>query len=149
MNITKSFTLEEMTVSQEAARSGLKNVPNYEQIESLILLCENVLQPLRDRVKKPIVVSSGFRSTSVNRRIGGAGSSQHCKGQAADFTIPGMSIADTIELIRTMGLPVDQCIDEFSAWVHVSHCPRPRMQFLKARRVGGKTQYKQLKGATP
>lgn len=144
VNLSKNFTLAELTVSQEAARSGLKNTPNAEQIESLRLLCENVLQPLRDRAKKPIIISSGFRSATVNRRIGGASKSQHCKGQAADLTIHGMSIADTVTLIRKMGLPVDQVIDEFSAWCHVSFGPRNRKQFLKARLVGGKTQYQPL-----
>lgn len=144
MNLTKNFTLAEMTVSQEAARSGLKNIPNDEQIANLKVLCENVLQPLRDRVRKPIVVSSGFRSVSVNRRIGGSKSSQHTKGQAADFTIPGMMIADVVALIRKIGLPVDQCIDEFGQWVHVSYGPRHRRQYLKARREGGKTVYKQF-----
>jgi zinc D-Ala-D-Ala carboxypeptidase len=144
MNLSKNFTLDELTVSQEAARSGLKNIPNADQTESLRLLCENILQPLRDRARKPLVVSSGFRSVSVNRRIGGSATSQHCKGQAADFTIPGLSVADTVELIRKMGLPVDQCIEEFGRWVHVSYGPRHRKQFLKARRVGGKTQYQPL-----
>jgi uncharacterized protein YcbK (DUF882 family) len=144
LNLSKNFTLAELTVSQEAARSGLLNKPDKDQIESLRLLCENVLQPLRDRVRKPIVVSSGFRSVTINRRIGGAPTSQHCKGQAADFTIPGMAIADTVELIRKMGLPVDQCIDEFGAWVHVSYGPRHRKQFLKARYVGGKTVFQPL-----
>jgi uncharacterized protein YcbK (DUF882 family) len=144
MNLSKNFTLAELTVSQEAARSGLKNTPSVKQIESLRLLCENVLQPLRDRAKKPVVVSSGFRSVTVNRRIGGSATSQHCKGQAADFSIPGMSISDTVALIKKIGLPVDQCIDEFGAWVHVSFSPRNRRQFLKARHVGGKTQFQPL-----
>lgn len=144
MNLSKNFTLAELTVSQEAARSGLKNIPTTEQIAALRLLCENVLQPLRDRVKKPIVVSSGFRSVTLNRRIGGSATSQHCKGQAADFSIPGMSIADTVALIRKMGLPADQVIDEFGAWVHVSYGPRRRQQFLKARYIGGRTVYQPL-----
>jgi uncharacterized protein YcbK (DUF882 family) len=141
MNLSKNFTLAELTISQEAARSGLKNQPNADQIESLSLLCENVLQPLRDRVKKPLVVSSGFRSVTINRRIGGSDSSQHCKGQAVDFTIPGMTVADTVALIRKMNLPFDQLIEEFGQWVHVSYGPRNRKQVLKARHVGGKTVY--------
>jgi uncharacterized protein YcbK (DUF882 family) len=144
MNLTKNFTLDELTVSQEAARSGIKNKPNGTQIESLRILCENVLQPLRDRVKRPVVVSSGFRSITINRRIGGAATSQHCKGQAADFTIPGMSIADIVALIKKMDLPVDQCIDEFGAWVHVSYGPRHRKQFLKVRYIGGKPSYQSI-----
>lgn len=146
MNLTKHFTLAEMTVSQEATRSGLKNKPDELQLESLILLCENVLEPLRERTRKPVIVSSGFRSASVNRRIGGSTRSQHCRGEAADFTIPGMPVADVVALIRKMGLPFDQLIDEFGAWVHVSHSRlnTQRGQVLKARRVGGKTVYKPI-----
>jgi hypothetical protein len=144
INLTKNFTLSEMTVSQEAARSGLKNTPNAEQIESLRLLCENILQPLRDRTRKPVVVSSGYRSVSVNRRIGGSPASQHCKGQAADFTIPGMPVAEIVLLIRRMGLPYDQLLDEFSAWVHVSYSQRHRRQTLMARTKGGKTEYREI-----
>ena len=143
MNLSKNFTLAEMTVSQEAARSGLRNAPDSLQTESLRLLCENVLQPLRERVRRPVVVSSGFRSTSVNRRIGGSARSQHCRGEAADFTVPGLSTVEVVELVRAMKLPVDQCIEEFGAWVHVSHSRtgRQRGQFLIARLVGGATVY--------
>lgn len=146
MRLTKHFTLDEMTASQEATRSGLKNKPDELQLESLILLCENILEPLRERTRKPVVVSSGFRSASVNRRIGGSARSQHCRGEAADFTIPGMPVADVVALIRKMGLPFDQLIDEFGAWVHVSHSRlnTQRGQVLKARRVGGKTVYKSI-----
>jgi len=146
MTLSKNFSLAEMTVSQEAARSGLKNTPDPLQTESLRQLCQNVLQPLRDRVRKPIVVNSGFRSPSVNRRIGGSAKSQHCRGEAADILIPGIKIPDLVILIRKLGLPVDQCIEEFGAWVHVSHSRNgpQRGQYLKARLVGGKTVYSPL-----
>lgn len=144
MTLSEHFTLTEMTVSQEAARSGLKNAPDALQIESLRHLCKNVLEPLRERVKRPVVVSSGFRSATVNRRIGGSARSQHCRGEAADFTIPGMSVEDVVALIRAMNLPFDQLIDEFGAWVHVSHSRtgKQRGQVMTARRVGGKTEYR-------
>ena len=142
--MTPHFTLEELTVSQEAIRSGVRNAPDAPQTEALQLLCENVLEPLRARVKRPIVVSSGFRSTTINRRIGGSSRSQHCMGEAVDFSIPGMSVAEIVLLIRRMQLPYDQLIDEFSAWVHVSHKRNgsQRHQVMTARRVGGKTEYR-------
>lgn len=144
MTLSEHFTLTEMTVSQEAARSGLKNAPDALQIESLRHLCKNVLEPLRVRVKRPVVVSSGFRSATINRRIGGSARSQHCRGEAADFTIPGMSVGDVVALIRAMKLPFDQLIDEFGAWVHVSHSRtgKQRGQVMTARHVGGKTEYR-------
>lgn len=146
MTLSEHFSLSEMTVSQEAARSGLKNAPDPLQIESLRQLCQNVLEPLRARVRKPIVINSGFRSPTINRRIGGSARSQHCRGEAADIIIPGMKIPDVVALIRKMGLPVDQCIEEFGAWVHVSHSRNgpQRGQYLRARLVGGKTVYSPL-----
>lgn len=144
--LSNNFTLDELTVSQEAARSGLKNAPDALQIESLKSLCEHILQPLRERVKRPVVVSSGFRSTTINRRIGGSPRSQHCRGEAADFTVPGMSTREVVDLIRAMRLPVDQCIEEFGAWVHVSfsRTGKQRGQYLQARRIGGKTVYSEI-----
>lgn len=141
MDLSKNFTLEEMTISQEAARSGIKNIPDNDKIENLRLLCENILQPLRDSLRKPIVVNSGFRSVTINRRIGGSQSSQHCKGQAADIVVSGMTPVELMQKIRRLNLPVDQCIEEFGQWVHVSYGPRNRREYLKARIIGGKTVY--------
>ena len=144
MNLTKHFTLEEMCISQEASRSGLKNVPDATQRENLRLLCDNILEPLRERIRKPVIVTSGFRSKTINTRIGGSRNSQHCQGQAADIHVNGMPVAEIVLLIRRMGLPYDQLIDEFSAWVHVSYSPRHRRQTLMARTKGGKTEYREI-----
>lgn len=146
MNLSEHFTLEEFTVSQEAVRSGLKNAPDARQTEALGLLCVNLLEPLRERVKRPIVVSSGFRSTSVNRRVGGSERSQHCKGEAADIMVPGMDTADVVDLIRALRLPFDQLIDEFGRWVHVSHSLRSgqRGEVLLATRASGATHYRRI-----
>jgi hypothetical protein len=148
MNLSKNFPLEEMIHSQDAVRAGLKNFPNAAQIESLTALCVNVLEPLRERVKKPIIVSSGFRSVTINRRIGGSKTSQHTKGEAADFRINGMTTSDIVKLIIKMGLPFDQVIEEFGSWVHVSHkkVGPQRGQALRARRIAGKTVYQPFEG---
>lgn len=145
MQLSEHFTLDEMTVSQEASRSGLKNAPDDRQTEALGLLCVNLLEPLRARVKRPIVVSSGFRSKSVNTRVGGSAASQHCRGEAADILVPGMDTADVVDLIRAMRLPFDQLIDEFSRWVHVSHSSAGnRGEVLMAWRRGGQTHYRRV-----
>lgn len=146
MNLSEHFTLEELTASQEAARSALRNEPNDVQVEALRALCERVLEPLRARVKRPIVVSSGYRSKSLNTRIGGSPGSQHCKGEAADIIVPGMEVADVVGLIRAMRLPFDQVIDEFASWVHVSHSVADgnRGEVLMAWRRGGQTQYRRV-----
>lgn len=147
MILSPHFAMEEFTTSQEAVRAGLKNTPNEAQIDALRRLCVNVLEPLRARLKKPIVVSSGYRSISVNRIVGGSDRSQHTRGEAADIIVPGVPVADVIAIIRKLKLPVDQCIDEFSRWVHVSHAAsgKQRGEYLKARRQpGGRTHYSML-----
>lgn len=144
MNLSPHFTLEELTISQAAARSGSRNVPTAPQVESLTHLCMNVLEPLRGRVMGPIIVSSGFRSVSVNRRIGGSAKSQHCKGEAVDFTINGRTPDEIVKLMVSMKLPYDQLISEFGKWVHVSYSPRHRRQVLRARRLGGEVVYSKI-----
>jgi len=142
--LTKNFSLEEFTVSQEAVRGGLRNQPDAVQTDAIRNLCLSVLEPLRSRVKRPIVISSGFRSKSLNTRIGGAATSQHCRGEAADIMVPGVATADLVDIMRSMRLPFDQLIDEFGRWVHVSHTSGNRGEVLVASRRGGKTQYRRI-----
>jgi hypothetical protein len=126
--LTKNFSLEEMTVT----KSNLKNEPTAEQIHYLTLLCENVLQPLRNIYGKSIKVNSGFRSDDVNKAIGGVATSQHCKGQAADITAG--SPEENEKLFNILASrPFDQLINEHNfTWVHVSFVPNGnRNQKLK------------------
>ena len=86
MRITPHFTLDEMTVSQLAAREGLDNNPPAEARANLQLLC-NALEQVRALFGAPVIVSSGYRSPAVNQRIGGTLTSKHLQGLAADFTV--------------------------------------------------------------
>jgi zinc D-Ala-D-Ala carboxypeptidase len=130
MNLTPHFTLQEMTVSQTAVRMGINNTPNARQITNLTRLCENILEPFRAMVGKPINISSGFRNPTVNSLVGGSSTSQHMKGEATDFTVEGLTVQQLFDLIRTSALPYDQLIQEFDSWVHVSFGPRNRRQSL-------------------
>lgn len=142
MNLGKHFTLEEMTRSQAAARRGLDNSPNNKQLDSMKALVRNVLDPLREALGRPVNINSGFRSEAVNKAVGGAPSSQHRFGEAADITVPGMTVEQLVARIRALKLPFDQLIDEFGSWVHVSYGPRQRRQVLRARRAtNGQTTY--------
>jgi zinc D-Ala-D-Ala carboxypeptidase len=144
--LTSNFSLDELLVSQTAARLGLDNTPSPEVVEELRRLCQLVLQPLRDAAQRPIVISSGYRARKVNKAVGGARLSAHLYGRAADFTIPGETPRATCERIVALGLPFDQVIQEFDRWVHVAIAPAggaPRRQVLTARRVGGGTIYEQ------
>lgn len=144
MNLSPHFTLAEMTVSQAAARKGIPNVPNAEQTKALKLLCEKVLEPVRLHFDKPVVVSSGFRAPRVNVAVGGSATSAHCRGEAADFTIPGESNLAVCQWIER-NLNYDQLIFEYgkSGWIHVGYSPRMRNQTLSAVKRGGKTVYLQ------
>jgi len=126
MNLTPHFTLDEMLKSQTALRMGLDNSPEPDQLENMLALCENVLEPVRIHWAKPVVINSGFRALPLNRAIGSKDSSQHAKGEAADIEIPGI---DNLVLYYWIAeeLDFDQLILEFyngepsSGWVHVSY----------------------------
>lgn len=121
MRLSKHFTLAEMTRSQTASRRGLDNTPPPKAIAALRALCENVLEPIRTHFARPVIVTSGYRAPAVNKAVGGSASSQHCKGEAADFTVPGVSNLDLCQWIMR-NLKYDQLIYEFGegGWVHVS-----------------------------
>ena len=148
MNLSKSFTLNELTKSQEAIRLGIDNTPNEEHILNLKLLCENVLQPIRDFYGLPVSISSGYRSPELCEAIGSSRTSQHARGQAADFEIfgvPNKQVADFI----VKNLDYDQCILEFwnenepnSGWVHCSfNKDNNRKQYLQAQKLNGRVVY--------
>lgn len=155
MNLSKNFTLQELCKSQTAIRKGLRNVPNEDQVENLRILCERVLQPVRDHFGKVVTITSGYRDIVLNRMIGGSDNSQHILGMAADIEIFGIPTHEVSDWIR-QNLMFDQLILEFytpgeknSGWTHVSYNPsinQNRKQYLAALRIDGKTQYKPISG---
>lgn len=74
--LTEHFTLEEMVFSQMATRMNIDNNPSEKEVDALRLLCQKILEPLRSKLATPIYVSSGFRSPTLNRAIGGSPTSQ-------------------------------------------------------------------------
>lgn len=146
--LTKNFTLSEMTKSETALRNDLDNTPGEAEIASLKVLCEKVLQPIRDHYGKGVKVSSGYRAPAVNAAVGGSKVSDHCKGQAADIEIPGVPNHELAEWIKG-NLDYTQLILEFytrgipdSGWVHVSYDPANlKKQDLTAVKENGKTVY--------
>jgi len=148
MKLSENFTLDELTKSQEAIRLGIPNEPNDEHITNLILLCKNILQPIRNYFKIPVSISSGYRSPELCEAIGSSRTSQHARGEAADFEIFGIHNKEVSDWI-VQNLDYDQCILEFwnpndpnSGWVHCSYNDlRNRKQYLKADKIGGKIVY--------
>ena len=150
MKLSNNFSLKEMTASQTADRHGITNNPSEDHMDNLKKLCENILQPVRDHYATPVTVSSGFRSEELCEAIGSSKTSQHAKGQAADFEIFGTPNAELAKWIIE-NLDYDQLILEFhnpeepnSGWIHCSYkSPSDnRKSTLRAfRNDQGKTQY--------
>jgi hypothetical protein len=148
MNLSANFTLKELTKSDTATRLGIDNTPDDATIENLKLLCEMVLQPVREHFGKSVTVNSGYRSPESNAVVGGSKTSDHCKGQAADIEIDGLPNPELAQWIMD-NLDYTQLILEFytqgqpnSGWVHVSYDPNNlKKQELTAVKVAGKTTY--------
>ena len=128
--LSANFTLEELCKSQIAERKGIDNMPREPAdatiIENLTRVCDRILQPVRDHFGVPFTPSSGYRSLALNRAIGSKDTSQHIKGEAVDFEVPGIANADLAMWISD-NLEFDQLILEFytpgkpeSGWVHCS-----------------------------
>lgn len=126
--ISKNFTLNELIYSDTAKRLNLNNMPNESEYNNMCYLVNHILQPLRDKLNKPIIVNSCYRGKELNKAVKGVSTSQHCEGKAADIEIKGMSNYDLACYIRD-NFEFDQLILEFannlqndpnSGWVHVS-----------------------------
>jgi hypothetical protein len=79
----------------------------------------------------PLEISSGYRCPELNSRVGGAKTSQHTRGQAADFTCDKFGPPlDIIKTIRVSDIDFDQCILEYAKWVHISFRAAPRGKVL-------------------
>lgn len=144
--LSANFYLDEFIISQVAERHGYRNEPNEKQIESLKLLCVNVLQPLREIINVPIFINSGFRSFDVNTAVGGRFNSQHLEGKAADFVVPSMNLIDVFDIIIHK-LSFDQLIYEFGKWIHVSwNGQLNRKDVMISKKINGKTVYEKVIG---
>ena len=149
MKLSNNFSLQEMIRSQVAERKGINNNPSPAQIENLKLLCENILQPVRDKFGI-VTVSSAFRSAELNIAIGSSVNSQHGDGRACDFEIFGKDNEEVADWVYR-NTPVDQLILEFykgkeepnSGWIHASYNKEEtRKQYLIAYREDGRVKYK-------
>ena len=151
MKLSTNFSLLELTKSQTAERKGIDNTPSPEHQENLQLLCEMILQPVRDHFGRVVSVSSGYRSEALCIAIGSKITSQHAKGQAADFEIYGLSNGELATWIKE-NLDYDQLILEYwtpespnNGWIHCSYNSKGnRKQYLRAYKNEGKTKYEHV-----
>ena len=126
MQLSKHFKLEEFEKSMTATRKGIENKAGSGEIKNLTDLCYGVLEPVRAKFDKPIIVTSGYRSPELCEAIGSKATSQHTKGEAVDFEIAGVSNLQVALWINN-NCDFDQLILEYwkdgepnSGWVHCS-----------------------------
>ena len=141
MKLSKNFSLVEMTKSQTALRRGIDNTPHPSVVEHMERLCEAVLQPVRDYFDRPVTITSGYRCPELCMAIGSKATSQHAKGQAADFEVPGVSNMEVAQWIAD-NLEFDQLILECytggnTGWIHCSYVHEPRKELLTYDRENG------------
>ena len=143
MQLSENFHLDEMTFSQTAARMGRCIVPTDEQIQNIEFHCQIVLQPVRDLLGCPVIVTSGIRPKWLNHAIGGSLRSQHMKGEATDIKcVSDRELIDIADDIARSDIPFDQLILEFGQWIHISSSQEPRREVLTAyRNENGVTAY--------
>lgn len=141
----KHFTIAELCRSNTAAAKKIDNTPTEQVEQNLKALVENVLDPVREKSGRPIVVNCGYRSPALNKAVGGVSNSQHVTGEAADIESDNnLVLAKTIYKLGVF----DQLILEFPdalgepGWVHVSYSQRHnRKQVFVAKKINGKTKY--------
>jgi len=148
IRLSKNFALSEMVKSATAERLNVDNSPSDIHLVNLTHLAIHILQPVRDEFGV-ITINSGYRSPTLNAKVGGSKTSQHCNGQAADFESFSTPNPDLAKWIAN-NLEFDQLILEFydgvntnSGWVHCSYnLMGNRKKILTALKTGGKVVYK-------
>jgi zinc D-Ala-D-Ala carboxypeptidase len=126
--LTPHFTLAELTVT----RTGLNNTPTPAARANLQLLAER-LERVRSMLQAPMTINSAYRSPAVNKAVGGAPTSGHKLGYAADFVCPAFGTPlEICRFLASSALDFDQLIEE-GTWVHISFDPRRRRQVLTKR----------------
>lgn len=114
------FSIKELIKSETANKNKISNIPDITSLDYMLELIYYLLQPIREKLNKPMNISSGYRNAKVNKLVGGASNSQHTKGQAVDFTVKGMTVQQIINFIKSSGFEYDQLINEYDKWVHIS-----------------------------
>lgn len=121
---TQHFTLAEFIKSDVAKSKKIANDPSETEVNNLLALMHNILEPARVKIGVPVIVTSGYRCEKLNKAVGGVDNSQHLSGQAADIVCTKR--ADKLELFNILSkMDVDQLLYETNKagtqWIHVSY----------------------------
>jgi zinc D-Ala-D-Ala carboxypeptidase len=141
-NLTDHFTLEELTISQTAAREGIDNTPDAAALANLRTLAA-VLERVRSALgNHAVAVSSGYRCPALNAAIGGSKTSAHMDGRAADFIVPAFgTVLQTARAIAASGIGFDQLIYEYGRWIHLGLAAPGKTARGELLSIGAKGKY--------
>lgn len=127
--IINYFSLDELCKSDTATKNNITNIPEIKSIHNLQHLIKEVLNPLRTKFGKPILVTSGYRCKKLNELVGGVENSQHLTGSAADIVpVNRDDLQKLFDIAKEQG-NFDQLIWEGN-WIHISWSENPRKQVL-------------------
>lgn len=144
MKLSENISLEEMTNSSHTNLVAKNREEAQDYLDNLKTLCVEILQPIRDFYGKPMNVHSGFRGKSLNKSVGGVISSQHCYGEACDFTIEDVLVETVFQDVINKNIDnlnydmISQVIQEKGQWIHIA---------LYSKRYAnlGKSKFQQLR----
>ena len=115
------FGNSEFTNSDTAKRLGIVNDPTDQAWSNLFALRDNILNPARRKLSRPIYITSGYRSPELNAAVGGASNSQHTTGEAVDITTRNLALNKRLFAILAK-MNFDQLIwEKGGEWIHVSY----------------------------
>lgn len=131
IQFTPHFELHEFISSRKAREHGLDNTAPAEAVENLRALCVHTLEPLREALGLPIIITSGYRCKALNHLlVNHSTKSQHMNGEAADFVVPGDNRRELlIKAFRQMILDDNISFDQliiYPGFIHVSYTSRRR-----------------------
>ena len=144
LKVSDHFYLSELTHSDTASRKGIDNTPNPIAVRNLFKLADMLEQIRKLLGGKPILITSGYRGPELNAAIGGSKTSDHMRGEAADFRCPAFgSPLQICKAIEKSGIKFGQMIWEFDSWVHISLPDGSARdgEILTAKRVNGRVVY--------
>lgn len=116
-----NFSISEFIHSETAVKNKINNMPDLTSLDNLLKLIVFVMQPIREKVNLPIIITSGFRCSQLNKLVGGVSNSGHLNGTSADFIIKGMGIEKAYQIIKTSGIKYTQLIQEKGQWLHIQY----------------------------
>ena len=161
IQLSPHFKLNEFTKSRTARENGIDNAPPPEAVENLRALCSHTLEPLREALGLPIIITSGYRCKVLNERIiHHSDSSQHMSGCAADFyvgqstvsgfkfQVSGLSHRELLikafkTIILDERIEFDQLII-YPDFIHVSYVREGRKNRHKLTKADGRGGYRAL-----